>query len=79
MQPNTDFSKNSIHLGAYSQSAQDLVTIEERKTHVDNKPNGFSRHSFFAYPSPPKPQQPKGCLRSGLKSNGPKTYAKVLP
>ena len=32
--------------------------IEERKTHVDKKPSGFSRHSFFAYPSPPKPRPP---------------------
>ncbi|SMF49820.1 hypothetical protein [Pseudobacteriovorax antillogorgiicola] len=40
MQPNTDFSKNSIHLGAYSQTSQDTGIIEEKKTHVDKKPSG---------------------------------------
>ena len=35
MQPNTDLSKNSEHLGAYSQTSQDAKIIRQRETHVE--------------------------------------------
>lgn len=35
MQPNSDFSNNSIHLGAYSQTSQDVEIMRPRETHVD--------------------------------------------